>query len=443
MEERIARVADSRLTLSDLWQSVHGSAATRESRMEVVAWVAVCKFNCSLEGGFVRDWIVANERARPSPKIQPPEWVKFDAITGTPCLLKELVPSDLDCKMPLDRYFDVKKFCDEINNFHMTPQVYRSRRSYRLLFDQYEPTGPFTLELIEPYSNVGFRIPDLDVNNLCVKRDQCSELIQRVDLSKPPCLVNVKQIVENIHIKKFHVLPSISELIMHRISKMKSRGWTQLGVPLINEPQQVKPKFTVTVLPEKSDLYKTIGNAMRKITEGTIVSIEQVQNSELESIYESMKNLIRNECLGGNANEQFLFHGTHTEKCNRVMQEGFDYGIFKTHGRFGEIETMNKFIRKIVSNLFIIGNGAYFSANPQTSHEYTVPADDPAIRIIIYTKVILGREMAIYNVDNTLCFAPRDHHSIHGVISDASEYIIYRLTQVLPFAVITYRVHSS
>ena len=105
--------------------------------------------------------------------------------------------------------------------------------------------------------------------------------------------------------------------------------------------------------------------------------------------------------------------------------------------------TLHKFIRKILSNLFIIGNGAYFSDNPQTSHEYTMPADDPGIRIIIYTKVILGREMAIYNVDNTLCFAPRDHHSIHGVISDASEYIIYRLTQVLPFAVITYRVHSS
>ena len=339
MEERIARVADSRLTLSDLWPSVHGSVATRESRMEVVAWVAVCKFNCSLEGGFVRDWIVAHERVRPSPTIQPSEWVKFDAITGTPCLLKELVPSDLDCKMPLDRYFDVNKFCDEINNFHMKPQVYRSRRSYRLLFDQYEPTGPFTLELIEPYSNVGFRIPDLDVNNLCVKRDQCSELIQRVDLSKSPCLIEVKQIVDNIHCKHFHVLPSMSELIINRISKMKSRGWTQLGVPLINEPQQVKPKFTVTVLPETSDLYKTIGNAMREITQGTIVSIEQVHNSELESIYESMKNLISNECPDGNANEQFLFHGTHTGKSNRVMQEGFDYGIFKTHGRFGEINT--------------------------------------------------------------------------------------------------------
>ncbi|CAF4047961.1 unnamed protein product [Adineta steineri] len=349
MEERIARVADSGRTHMDLRLSVRGPKATRESRMEVVAWIAVCKFNCNLEGGFVRDWIVANERVCPAPEIQPSDWVQFDALTGTPSLLKALVPSDLDCKMPLNQYFDVEKFCNEINAFDMKPQLFRSRRSYRLLFDQYHSTGPFTLELIEPYSNVGFRIPDLDVNNLCVKRDQCNELTQRVDLSESPCFISIKQIIENIQSKKFHVLPLMNELIMSRIQKMVTRGWTQIGVPLINKPQQIKPIFAVSLLAETSILYKTIVNQMQKITPSIIISIEQVHNSELDIVYASMKKIITNACPDHNPNEQFLFHGIHTDKAKKIMEQGFDYGLFKTHGQ--------------------LGNGAYFADNAQKSHE--------------------------------------------------------------------------
>jgi hypothetical protein len=441
MEERIARVADSKLMPADLWPSVRGPMATRESRMEVVAWIAVCKFNCSLEGGFVRDWIVANERVRPPTTIQPSEWVKFDTITGTPSLLKELVPSDLDCKMPLNCYFDLEKFCDELKQFDMIPQIYRSRRSYRLLFDQYQSTGPFTLELIEPYSSVGFRIPDLDVNNLCIKRDQCNELSQRVDLSEPPCFLDRVQIVENIKKKKFNVLPSINELITNRINKMVTRGWTQIGSPLIDKPQQIKPKFVISALSTDLELYKNIENAIQQIAGITILSIEQIYNSELECIYESMANLIANECIDNNSNERFLFHGTHTDKGKRIMNEGFDYGFFKIHGRFGKIKIIH--FKNILLNSFIPGNGAYFSDNPQKSHEYTLPTnDDDTTRIMFYTKVVLGQEMITTNVNNALCSPPRDYHSVRGVVSDTSEYIVYRLTQALPFVVITYRINS-
>ncbi|CAF1197289.1 unnamed protein product [Adineta steineri] len=125
--------------------------------MEVVAWIAVCKFNCNLEGGFVRDWIVANERVRPAPEIQPSNWVQFDALT------------------------------------------------------------------------------------------------------------------------------------------------------------------------------------------------EQVHNSELDIVYASMKKIIINACPDHNPNEQFLFHGIHTDKAKKIMEQGFDYGLFKTHGQ--------------------LGNGAYFADNAQKSHE--------------------------------------------------------------------------
>ncbi len=93
--------------------------ATRESRMEVVAWIAVCKFNYSLEGGFARDWIVANERIQPPPTIQPSEWFTFDIMTGTPSLLKELIPSDLDYIHCLysETFFKIKRFLSiKINN---------------------------------------------------------------------------------------------------------------------------------------------------------------------------------------------------------------------------------------------------------------------------------------------------------------------------------------
>jgi len=321
----------------DLWPKVRGPMATRESRMEVVGWIAVCKFNCSLEGGFVRDWIIANERARPLPTIEPSEWVKFDTVTGTPSLLKDLVPSDLDCKLPLDCYFHLEKFCNELKQFDMTPQIYRSRRSYRLLFDQYIPTGPFTLELIEPYSSVGFRIPDLDVNNLCIKRDQCSQFSQRFDLSESPCFLNIEQIVENIKKKQFHVIPSINELIMKRIDKMIKRGWIQIGSPLIDKPQQVKPKFVITTLSTDLESYQNIENAFQKIIGMKIISIEQIYNWELECIYESMKKLIGDECMNNDSNEKFLFHGTHTDNVKRILKEGFDYGFLKINGPFGKI----------------------------------------------------------------------------------------------------------
>ncbi|CAF4048838.1 unnamed protein product [Rotaria sp. Silwood2] len=55
IEERISHITDTKRTLIDLYKSVKGQNATRETRMEVVAWIAVCKFSCKVEGGFVRD----------------------------------------------------------------------------------------------------------------------------------------------------------------------------------------------------------------------------------------------------------------------------------------------------------------------------------------------------------------------------------------------------
>jgi hypothetical protein len=66
IEERISHITDTKRTLIDLYNGLKGSKATRETRMEVVAWITVCLFDCKLEGGFVRDWVVGKYTSRPN-----------------------------------------------------------------------------------------------------------------------------------------------------------------------------------------------------------------------------------------------------------------------------------------------------------------------------------------------------------------------------------------
>jgi hypothetical protein len=46
IEERISHITDSKRTPIDLYNGAKGAKAKRETRMEVVAWIAVCKFDC-------------------------------------------------------------------------------------------------------------------------------------------------------------------------------------------------------------------------------------------------------------------------------------------------------------------------------------------------------------------------------------------------------------
>ena len=88
---------------------------------------------------------------------------------------------------------------------------------------------------------------------------------------------------------------------------MTTRGWTQIGSPLVDKPQQIKPKFAISPLSTDSELYKSIENRLQEIAGMTVISIEQIYNSELEFIYQSMKKLIANDCVDNNANENFCF----------------------------------------------------------------------------------------------------------------------------------------
>ena len=58
---------------------------------------------------------------------------------------------------------------------------------------------------------------------------------------------------------------------------------------------------------------------------------------------------------------------------------------------------------------------------------------------MFYNKVTLGNEHATQQQDSTLKSAPKDFHSVHGIIAGADEYIVYRYGQGLPYLKITYK----
>ncbi|CAF5064878.1 unnamed protein product, partial [Rotaria sp. Silwood1] len=169
IEKRIACITDSKRTMVDLYNSIKGRGATRETRMEAVAWIAVCKFHCKLEGGFVRDWVIGHYREPQQRANHPKSWIQYSTTPKgqrIPYMNRDIVPADLDCHLPLDRYFDIDKFRDELYKFDLTCEVIRVDFIYVFLIDLNAPTGLFTMDLIEPHVALTHDRIDLDVSNL-------------------------------------------------------------------------------------------------------------------------------------------------------------------------------------------------------------------------------------------------------------------------------------
>ncbi|CAF2786717.1 unnamed protein product [Rotaria sp. Silwood2] len=423
IEERISRITDSKRTRIDLYNAARGINATRESRMEVVSWIAVCKFDCKIEGGFVRDWVVGKYSEHPVQLLtNPAAWVHYQGPDQIPYMVKEVVPSDLDCHLPKRSYFDIEKFKDELHKYGIKCDVYRQAWRYILLIDKDEKTGPYTMDLIEPHVALTHDRIDLDVSNLYLEKDYTRELGMRVDIQQKPCSIELESIIDNIKKKRFRVLRSVDNILRQRISKMvDTRKWTQLGEPVPFIPSPDSKYISVLVpLPTSSVLYKDL--SIRIATNGSgiqVKSIEQIRNPLLEDAYEAMKSLIARECTGSNPNERELFHGTKPNAVQGVTDYGFDDRYFSANGRWG--------------------HGAYFADNPQKSHGYTDVDPNDQTRVIFYAKVLLGIP-SVQNTDNSqLRSAPIGFHSVQGTGGQYEEYIVYRYGQALPYLKITYK----
>ncbi|CAF4618627.1 unnamed protein product [Rotaria sp. Silwood2] len=339
VEERIARITDIKRTRVDLFNATRGSNATRESRMEAVLWVAICKFDCKIEGGFVRDWVVGKYIQRPTNTTKPSDWVKYEGTDKIPYMIKEVVPSDLDCHLPKKIYFDIEKFKDELHKFGITCDVYRQSWRYVLLIDKDEKTGPFTMDLIEPHIALTHDRIDFDVNNLYLEKSYTREIGMMVDIQELPYSISLESIVKNIKEKKFRVLRPIDSLLQDRINKMKNiRNWTQSGEPFSIVPSPHSHIISVVVpLPSSSDLYQDLATKMQVIGGGIqIKSIEQIRNPRLEGLYEFMKTNIAGQCPQSNSKERYLFHGTKTDAVQGITDYGFDDRYFSSSGRWGK-----------------------------------------------------------------------------------------------------------
>ncbi|CAF3829057.1 unnamed protein product, partial [Rotaria sp. Silwood1] len=102
------------------------------------------------------------------------------------------------CHLPLDRYFDIDKFLDELYKFDLTCEVIREDWRYVLLIDENAPTGPFTMDLIEPHVALTHDRIDLDVSNLSLEKDYPHEIGMRIDITQSPYSIELETIVQNI-----------------------------------------------------------------------------------------------------------------------------------------------------------------------------------------------------------------------------------------------------
>lgn len=312
--------------------------------MEVVAWVAICKHDCKLEGGFVRDWIVGNfVDGHPPPNSPITDWI--ETRTPVPAISKKVVPSDLDCHLPSDKLFDVNKFQDNLYKFGIQCTVHRQEWRYVLLFDESAPTGPFTMDLIEPHVALTHDRIDFDVSNLSVEKGYTHEIGMRIDIQRQPYDISLEKIVENIKKKRFQLLRPDDSFTEDRVSKMINiRGWTQIKPDLNVLPSPHPQKhYILAPLPSSSTLYKYICSEMQNIAPYVrIHSIDEISNPYLEETYNGLKKIIAKQCSASNPNEKLLFHGTKMETHQAIIEDGYDDRFFSTGGLYGKYNDLKQ-----------------------------------------------------------------------------------------------------
>ncbi|CAF4941334.1 unnamed protein product, partial [Rotaria sp. Silwood1] len=423
IEERISRITDPKRTYIDLYNNVKGSKATRETRMEVVAWIAVCKFNCKLEGGFVRDWVVGKYKATPA-NIKLNDWIEYKPNrqgVRIPYMIKQVVPGDLDCHLPTFGSFDIEKFQDKLHKFDIKCKYYREEWRYILLIDENTQTGPFTIDLIEPHVALTHDRIDFDVSNLVLEKNYTRDLGMRIDIQQKPYSIELETVVNNIKNKQFYVLRSIDDKLKERLEKMTEiRHWKQLE-PTFNILPNPPWKSNALLVPlhHTSITYQALLKQMQLINSSIqIKSIEEIKNPYLEEIYEGMKKVISTERPGFNPNERELFHGTSGDAIQGITDYGFDDRFYNLNQAWG--------------------HGAYFADDPRKSHKYTNPPASDGSHVMFYNKVLLGEESIYTEVDNSLVSAPKGYHSVRGTKFEYKEYIVYRYGQARPYLKITY-----
>jgi hypothetical protein len=416
--ERLRRVTDSQRSELDLWRWSKGKEATRATRMEVVAWVALCQFDCRLEGGFVRDWVVRGEEMAP-PGVSMDKWLEWDKHRKRFEVVKGVTPTDLDMELS-SKYFPVQKFRNALHKLGYSTELQQFSLGYNLIVDRYAPTGPFTMDLVYPHQVATHDRVDFDVNNLYCIKDFTHELGMRVDISHH---VTLATIIEHVKNKELLVMKTWDFIMEERIAKMVgTRGWKNVGSIGMVPNRGAKSGASFVVVHHNDPFYKQLVVMFReKLPEATITHVQLVSSYNLERLYEVMKAHVAQES-GGDANEVVLMHGTKPESVKSIMDKGFDNRYWSSTGNHG--------------------HGAYFADNPAKANAY---AEAPGERCMFLAKVSLGNPERTKTLDRTRLSPKVGYQSVIFDVDPPKfkEYIVYRYGQVKPHALIRYTINTT
>ena len=403
---------------SEIWELCNGPKATRETRMAVVARIAIMNFDCRLSGGFVRDWVINGESSHP--KIPINQWVvKAKQGYQTFDIAEEVIPRDLDFELSPNAYFDISRFISDVRSAGIGVDLHE-HVAQRHVFVFERKRGPFMADFVEHHFAALHTLSDFDINTLCIK----SPFYNMIGL-KLPLDIPIDTIIKSINEKEFTAKRAMDELMIKRKEKMEKRGWKFLGNSNYKPVEPSGVRSSIIPVPESDEDYKKYSQAIQKIG-GTNIKIYQVVNSVGEIIYDNLKAKIENE-NNGQANELKLFHGTKKDAVKSIIHGGLDDRFWNSSGMFGA--------------------GAYHADDPNLSLSFTSPSNP---RTIFVCKVLLGK---IYDLSAQPISAalgsgfrvPVGYNSVKGRIIYGGnlremEYIVYRYGQTQPLYMIKFDV---
>lgn len=431
MRRRLAAIADADRSDAELLESALGASATRESRMEVLTWIALNRFHCKVSGGFLRDWVVPGRRTDPGGA--PRTWLQFDAKTGVIDMASGLAPKDIDLHLPYDHDFDLAKFRNVLARFGITIDV-AQRQPWRYVLACCVESGPFAVDLIEPHVAATLTDVDADVNALYAVGGQPSALGFKVNLEAPPLNMCVEDVIDGILKQRMAQVRHLEHGMMERITKMRGRGWT---VQTIDGPDDAafvpnageSAAATIVNVPRGDPVFAKL-SAEFGAHGRTVVQVQRVSNFHLEERYRMQavsvklsiqkRNNSRAPVPDSELNEMMLFHGT--------KGPGID-GI--AHGGF---------MRERISGVWF-GHGFYFAKDIRVSLNYVQAGAESCMYMC---RVMLGRAQTLNGKQEPPPTKPAvDHHSIIGLDANKwpgyAEYVVFEPSQALPLYRIFFR----
>ena len=325
---RLNNVTAKDLSESKINQLTIGPKATRVTRMEVVARIAIHMFDCKVVGGFVRDWIVRGESTfidsngskKPSDWVIAKPYVKWE-------ISKSIIPSDLDMELSMSTYFDVNRFISEVRKCGIVVDDYDHVAGRHMMLFETE-RGPFTADFVEPHFAVLHSLADINVNTMClVKYADLIGLKAHYEFNNPKegdiKVLTVDHVIESCLKKEYFSMQEHGQqpkLLEERSQKMKSRGWTML-------PAKVclpigKSGNTVTSVHKTDQKFKKYAARLEALVydpsrpsarpgKGRLLAMYSIDSTHTQAHYQAMKNeLCSNPNNVANGGELELFHGT-------------------------------------------------------------------------------------------------------------------------------------